>query len=186
VDPANANRAVVLFGSSGGPHVYLTGDGGANWTDITGTLPDVSTQAAAWGPGGRLYVGNMFGVYETANDGVTWTRNAGLPTVRVTDLVYNPRTSRLVAATYGRGIWSYDFAAPGAVLRGDVNNDGSVTAADALLIQQALIGVQIPSAVRLFPAADANCDGRMQVLDALLVLKFAVGEQTATCVGTVR
>jgi len=91
-----------------------------------------------------------------------------------------------VAATYGRGIWSYDFAAPGAVLRGDVNNDGSVTAADALLIQQALIGVQIPSAVRLFPAADANCDGRMQVLDALLVLKFAVGEQTATCVGTVR
>jgi hypothetical protein len=184
VDPANANRAVVLFGSSGGPHVYLTGDGGANWTDITGTLPDVSTQAAAWGPGGRLYVGNMFGVYETANDGVTWTRNAGLPTVRVTDLVYNPRTSRLVAATYGRGIWSYDFAAPGAVLRGDVNNDGSVTAADALLIQQALIGVQIPSAVRLFPAADANCDGRMQVLDALLVLKFAVGETVSgTCAG---
>jgi Dockerin type I domain len=71
------------------------------------------------------------------------------------------------------------------VLRGDVNADGQVNAADALLIQQALIGVQLPSDVKLFPAADVNCDGKMEVLDAVLVLKFAVGE-TIGCVGTRR
>lgn len=186
VDPTDPARAVVTFGGSGGPHVYLTRDGGANWVDITTSLPDVTTQAAAWGPNNRLYIGNMFGVYHTDNEGVSWTRNTGLPTIRVTDLVYNARTNKLVAATYGRGIWSYDFAAPGAVLRGDPNNDGVVNAADALVIQQALMGMQLPITTRLFPAADANCDGKMDLLDAVLVLRFAVGQQSTSCVGTVR
>jgi photosystem II stability/assembly factor-like uncharacterized protein len=186
VHPTDANRVVVTIGGSGGPHVYLTRNGGVTWSDITGSLPDVTTQAVAWGPENRLYVGNMFGVYESATEGQSWTRQPGLPTIRVTDLVYNARTNRLVAATYGRGIWAYDFGSAGAVLRGDVNGDGTVNAADALLIQQALIGVQLPASVTLFPAADANCDGRMEVLDALLVLRFAVGEAGGGCVGTRR
>lgn len=187
IDPSDANKVVVTIGAAGTPHVYLSRNGGTTFSDITGSLPDVTTQAAVWGPGGRLYVGNMFGVYESANDGATWTRNTGLPTIRITDLVYNARTNRMVAATYGRGLWAYDFTAPTTVLRGDVNGDGVVNAADALLIQQALIGVQIPSTVTLFPAADANCDGRMEVLDALVVLRYAVGETVAgACVGVRR
>jgi hypothetical protein len=67
-----------------------------------------------------------------------------------------------------------------------VNADGQVNAADAMMIQQAIMGVQLPSDVRLFPAADANCDGRMEVRDAVIVLKAAVGESTGTCVGTRR
>ena len=186
INPTDANKAVVTIGGSGGPHVYITRDGGVTWSDITGTLADVTTQAVVWGPSNRLYVGNMFGVFESTNEGQTWTRQQGLPTIRITDLVYNPRTNRLAAATYGRGIWAFDFAPASAVLRGDVNGDGNVDAADALLIQQALIGVQLPATVQLFPAADANCDGRMQVLDALIVLKSAVGEATGSCVGTRR
>jgi hypothetical protein len=186
VHPTDANKVVVTIGGSGGPHVYISRDGGVTWNDITASLPDVTTQAVAWGPAGRLYVGNMYGVYESGNEGQSWTRQAGMPTIRVTDLVYNARTNRLVAATYGRGIWAYDFSTPGQVLRGDVNGDGEVNAADALLIQQALIGVQLPASVTLFPAADANCDGRMEILDALLVLRFAVGESGAACVGTRR
>jgi photosystem II stability/assembly factor-like uncharacterized protein len=178
VHPTDANKVVVTIGGSGGPHVYISRDGGVTWNDITAALPDVTTQAVAWGPAGRLYVGNMYGVYESGNEGQSWTRQAGMPTIRVTDLVYNARTNRLVAATYGRGIWAYDFSTPGQVLRGDVNGDGEVNAADALLIQQALIGVQLPASVTLFPAADANCDGRMEILDALLVLRSAVGEAT--------
>lgn len=184
INPTNSSVAVVTIGGSGGPHVYITRNGGGTWADITGSLPDVTTQAVTWGPNDRLFVGNMFGVYESTNEGQSWTRNTGLPSIRITDLVYNAGTNRLVAATYGRGIWSYDFNSPTAVLRGDVNNDGQVNAADALLIQQALMGVQISSAVTLFPAADANCDGRMEVLDAVLVLRFAVGETVpGTCAG---
>jgi hypothetical protein len=187
IDPADPNKVVVTLGSSGTPHVYLSRDGGQTWSDITGSLPDVTTQAAAWGPAGKLYIGNMLGVYETANDGVSWTKNDGLPVIRVTDLVYNPRTNRLVAATYGRGVWAYDFTTAAPVLRGDVNGDGTVNAADALLIQQALIGAQLPASATLFPTGDANCDGKLDVLDALMVLKFAVGDVVAgSCVGTRR
>ncbi len=184
IDPDNPLRTVAVFGGSGGPHVYLTKDGGQTWVDITGSIPDVSSQAVAFGPNGRIFVGNMLGVYDSQNEGVTWTRNDGLPFIRVTDLVYNATTNRMVAATYGRGIWAFDFTGNAAVLRGDVNADGVVDAADALLIQQALVGVQLPASVRLFPAGDANCDGKLEVLDALLVLQYAVGAAPPTaCVG---
>jgi len=187
MDPADPLRTVVTFGAAGGPHVFITKDGGATWSDITAQLPDVTTQAVAFGPGGRLFVGNMLGVYESTNDGQSWTRNDGMPFIRVTDLVYNARTNRLVAATYGRGIWAFDFGTDAPVLRGDVNNDGVVNAADVLLIQQALTGAQMPAGTQLFPAADANCDGKLEVLDALLVLRFSVGDTAAgACVGTRR
>ena len=65
--------------------------------------------------------------------GVTWTREPGLPFIRITDLAYNSRTRRMVAATYGRGLWAFDFSPATAVLRGDVNGDGVVNAADALI-----------------------------------------------------
>lgn len=185
VSPTDPLRAIVTVGSSGTPHVYSTRDGGQTWTDISGNLPDVTTQAVAFGPNARLFVGNMLGVYDSSNDGTSWTRNEGLPFIRITDLVYNATTNRLVAASYGRGIWAFDFSTAAPVLRGDVNGDGVVNAADALLIQQALVGVQLPASVRLFPAADANCDGKVEVLDALIVLRFAVGAAPAgACVGT--
>ena len=187
VDPADANRVVVTFGSSGTSHAFLSRDGGQTWTDINGSLPDVTTQAAVWGPANRLYVGNMLGVYESPDLGATWTRNEGLPAIRITDLVYNPRTNRLVAATYGRGIWAFDFTAAAPVLRGDANNDGLVNAADALAIQLGLIGVQVSATTVLFPNGDADCNGRLEVRDAVVVMKFAVGETVGgACVGTRR
>lgn len=187
IDPADANRAVVTYGSSGTSHAFITRDGGQTWSDINGTLPDVTTQAAAWGPNGRLYIGNMLGVYESSDAGATWTRNEGLPTIRITDLVYNPRTNRLVAATYGRGIWAFDFTTAAPVLRGDVNRDGRVDAADALIIQQGLTGSQLSAGVALFPAGDADCNGKLEIRDALIVLRHAVGDTAAgACVGTSR
>lgn len=187
IDPLDATRALVTYTSTGTGHVFITSDGGVTWTDITGSLPDVSTQSATFGPKGSIYVGNMYGVYQTNDVGVTWTRAAGLPFIRTTDLVYNSRTNRLVAATYGRGLWAFDFSTATAVLRGDVNGDGVVNAADALIIQQALVGIQVQPTANLFPAGDANCDGKLDILDAFIVLRFAVGDAPpGACVGTSR
>ena len=57
----------------------------------------------------------------------------------------------------------------------DVNRDGAVNALDALLIQQALVGLQMPLGLTILPHGDANCDGRVKAADALIVLRAAVG-----------
>jgi len=54
----------------------------------------------------KLYSGTHLGVYESADGGATWTRfGAGMPLVNVTDLYVAPNSSRLRAATFGRGFW---------------------------------------------------------------------------------
>ena len=159
------------LGTVGKVYQYVNGGYEVNYRN---NLPDDS-------------VGKMYGVYQTNDVGVTWTRAAGLPFIRTTDLVYNSRTNRLVAATYGRGLWAFDFSTATAVLRGDVNGDGVVNAADALIIQQALVGIQVQPTANLFPAGDANCDGKLDILDAFIVLRFAVGDAPpGACVGTSR
>jgi hypothetical protein len=127
-------------------------------------------------------------VFESIDAGLSWsTSPTGLPNVVVHDLSYNPATKQLVAATFGRGLYKYSLVNPAAVLRGDVNRDGSVTALDALLIQQALVGTQLAAGLTILPHGDANCDGKVDAMDALIVLRASVGLATAgACVGTIR
>jgi M6 family metalloprotease-like protein len=71
------------------------------------------------------------------------------------------------------------------ILRGDVNEDGRVSALDAQAVLANLVGLSIPSAFKPLPNGDANCNGTLQALDAQLILSFAVGLPTApACVGT--
>jgi hypothetical protein len=101
--------------------------------------------------------------------------------------VYHVASGTLVAATHGRGVFLSALNAAAAVLRGDVNRDGRVTALDALYIQQALVGIAMPAGVTALPQGDANCNGRLDAADALLVLRFSVSLPIqGACVGTVR
>jgi len=55
----------------------------------------------------ELYVCNDAGVYMTQDGGKTWSNLTGnLPNVMVVDLVYQQAAKKLIAATYGRSIWS--------------------------------------------------------------------------------
>ena len=60
--------------------------------------------------------------------------------------MYQQPTGNLYAATYGRGIYATQILSGAAVLRGDINRDGSVNAFDALLTQQALVGLNVRQA----------------------------------------
>ena len=103
------------------------------------------------------------------------------------DLVYQGATGMLYASTYGRGIWATQILTGAAVLRGDVNKDGSVNAFDALLIQQGIVGVRPAVGQNPLPSGDANCNGRLDSGDVLAVLQFAVSAAPPTlCVGTVQ
>ena len=188
IDRTNAARALATFSGSSTNHVYRTADAGATWTSISGILPDMPVNAAVIvdDAPNHFFIGTDAGVFETTDGGLTWI-SAPLPNVVVHDLSYNPTTKQLVAATYGRGLFRYSLANPLAVLRGDVNRDGKVDAFDALLIQQALVGLQLDNGLTILPSGDSDCNTRLEAVDVLVTLRAAVGLSTSgACVGTVR
>ncbi len=121
VDPSDATGRTAYVTLSGyarhwmvGPtdpgvgHVYRTTDGGATWTDISGTGAGHLVDAPANDVevvGDRLVVATDVGVYVSGLTGGSWSRvGSGLPNVITTDLSVTP-DGRLLAATHGRGLW---------------------------------------------------------------------------------
>jgi hypothetical protein len=175
--------------------VWESKDAGATWSPLDGTsIPDIPADAVTMIPGtSDLIVGTDVGVWLSPDFGSTW-QNApvGLPNAEVSDVVYDAGTQRLLVATYGRGMWAIPVVAPQAVLRGDLDLNGTVDAQDALLIGLALVGRDLGQTtqgtpVQMLPNGDANCNGQLDTGDAIAVLRQAVGLSTpGSCVGVSR
>lgn len=112
VSPGDARELFVTYSGNRAAdkkgHVYYTRDGGVNWEDRTGTLPDSPVSDFAWDPdlSGVVYVSNDLGVFVSPDLGRTWNPlGAGLPLVTVSSIRIHRPTRTLRAATYGRGIW---------------------------------------------------------------------------------
>lgn len=94
-------------------HVFKSTDAGESFTDITGNLPDTP---ANWSVvhKGQLVVGTDVGVF-IGNDtsGCNYAQaGTGLPTAPVASLRLKPGDQDLLlAASYGRGIYTYRFPA---------------------------------------------------------------------------
>ena len=120
VDPVNPQIAYATYSGfnsagQGNGHVFRTSDGGQSWADISGALPDIPAttvlidpDSAAPGSTRIVYVGTDIGIYKLSDAAPnSWqTFGNGMPFVPVTDIIYNAATKQLVAATYGRGIWT--------------------------------------------------------------------------------
>ena len=111
-------------------HIFVSKDGGASFTNLSGTggqrLPDVPANAVLLRDD-RLIVGTDTGVFTSTLRGGTWERlGSGLPNVATFDLNLNPNGSKMVAATHGRGVWIYDFRARAAAP--PVSSGGGVAA----------------------------------------------------------
>lgn len=186
-DPNEPLRFAVTYSGFGTDKVLVTQDAN-RFSQVTGNLPDIPVNAFSFTPTrNRFFVGTDIGVFETTDGGATWGLTQGMPLVPVSDLIYHAASNRLFASTYGRGIWSLALATEPPVLRGDIDRNGIVNAADALLIQRGLANITLPSPLTLLPHGDANCNGALDAADALIVLKFAVGLGTGgTCVNTTR
>ena len=92
-------------------HVFETWNGGQSWTDISGNLPDVASDALVIDHG-KLALATDAGVYTTLEGlgaHTFWFHlGSGLPNGTVDDLTKGP-DGYVYAATHGRGIWRFRF-----------------------------------------------------------------------------
>ncbi|MER3498131.1 MAG: hypothetical protein C4308_05570 [Chitinophagaceae bacterium] len=105
------NNIIVSFSNYGINNVWVSTDGGTNWTAIDGNLPNLPVRWAIFNPGNntQAILATEAGIYETTliNGGSTsWTHNSTFPYVRTDMLQYRSSDRTLIAATHGRGLWS--------------------------------------------------------------------------------
>lgn len=110
VDPHNAMRVfVTISGYAATKKVYMSTNGGTNWTNITGTgLPNLPANCIALDTTtpGATFVGTDMGVYYIDSSQTSWTLyHAGLPNVIVDDINISYSNYKVRAATFGRGVW---------------------------------------------------------------------------------
>lgn len=110
IDPHNARTVyITLSGYRSGsyrPHILVSRNAGASWTDISGNLPQAPVNDIVLSRFGLLYAATDQGVFVTFTGLSFWLRlGRGMPLVPVDDLEYDPTRQRLVAATFGRGLY---------------------------------------------------------------------------------
>lgn len=112
--PQNHNILYATFsGYTSGEKVYRSTNFGDTWTNISFNLLNTPANCSEYfisPEHDRIFVGTDLGVYYLDNGSSTWNPfNTGLPQVIVRELEIQKSDTILVAATYGRGIWSIDL-----------------------------------------------------------------------------
>ena len=117
-DPFDANTGYVAFSGlryhDYEPHLFRTTDLGATWEDISANLPDLPINIIVIDPDnkGTFYVASDAGVFVSYDAGTTWEAfGNGLPTVPVLDINLHQPTRTLLAATFGRSMYTIKLKA---------------------------------------------------------------------------
>ena len=108
VHSSDSNIIYLTTGGASG-EVLKSTDGGASFTDITNGVPNIGKNIIvhqARNTDNPLYLGTSLGVYYRDDSMSAWAPfDTNLPNVSVTDLEVNLEDAKLIAATFGRGIW---------------------------------------------------------------------------------
>ncbi len=114
-DPLDAEQIYVSysgyrFGEDVG-HIFRSVSYGTEWEDITYDLPEVPVNDLIVHPTrGELYAATDIGVYYLLPESQEWRLlGIGMPVVPVTDMDFDVEEDLLLAATYGRSMYSYRF-----------------------------------------------------------------------------
>ncbi|HEY8687674.1 MAG TPA: T9SS type A sorting domain-containing protein [Chitinophagaceae bacterium] len=111
----NDNNLMACFSNYGVMNIWVSADGGTNWTGIDGNLPDMPVRWAVFDPTSntKAWIATETGVWSTtAINGAStvWTASPGFPTVRTDMIKYRSYDQTLIAATHGRGLWTQSSA----------------------------------------------------------------------------
>ena len=124
VDAVDPNIVCVVYsgftmrGPPASQHVFLTTNGGRDWADISGDLPDLPVHDVVFDSHSSprsIIIATDAGVLRTQNPGPAsrWQMLAGgLPLVEVPSLAIfsDARRARLRAGTWGRSVWELVYA----------------------------------------------------------------------------
>lgn len=115
---ASDNELLVTYFNYGVISVWYTDDGGSNWVNKEGNLPNMPVRWALFNPNNRneVILATDLGVWSTTDlsaGTVVWSSsNAGLANTRVDMLQIRASDQLVIAATHGRGLFSSNaFAA---------------------------------------------------------------------------
>lgn len=112
VDNTNDNVCFASFGGTSGTRIMKTINGGVNWTNVSTGLPNISMNSVILRTASprMLFAGSDFGVFQSTNDGASWVSfNSGFPAVSVYDLKYKQPMGVILAATHGRGCFTFNL-----------------------------------------------------------------------------
>ncbi len=114
IDVHSSNSSIIYITTSGNSGKALKStDGGNTFTDFSAGLPNIGKNTIVHQ--GRhsdnpLYLGTSLGVYYIDDTMTAWEPfDTNLPNVSVSDLEIHLEDSKLIAATYGRGIWQTEI-----------------------------------------------------------------------------
>lgn len=114
IDPYPTNSLEVyvsLGGYSNGNKVMRSTNGGDDWTNWSGSLPNVPTYGLAVATEG-VYIGTEIGVFFRAYSMTDWVPFYNdMPRIPVTELKVNAN-GLVYASTFGRGVWLSDRRSP--------------------------------------------------------------------------
>lgn len=112
VHPADTNQLLMTFGNYGVRNIWYSKDGGFDWDNIEGNLPDMPVYDILFNPSNpaEVFLATEMGVWHTNQlDGnrTQWTvYGVGLGTVRATKLRFRANDQTLLVSTHGRGVFT--------------------------------------------------------------------------------
>lgn len=114
IEVHSSDSSIVYLTTSGvGGQVLKSTNGGTTFTNFSTGLPSMGKNIIVHqgrNTDNPLYLGTDLGVFYRDDSMTSWQPfDINLPNVSVTDLEVNLEDAKLVAATYGRGIWQTDI-----------------------------------------------------------------------------
>ncbi|RPI13086.1 MAG: T9SS C-terminal target domain-containing protein [Ignavibacteriae bacterium] len=112
VDRTNDNVCYATFGGTSANRIMKTTNSGLNWINISADLPLIEVNAVVLRTTAprMLIIGTDLGIFASSNDGANWVNfSTGFPSVAVYDLKYKQAPGIILAATHGRGCWTFNL-----------------------------------------------------------------------------